>query len=60
MKDWIKPTIIVFMLVTVGINMLAMGYIALRAQRDADEQQVECHQLEDLIRLMNERMPPRQ
>jgi hypothetical protein len=59
MKDWIKPAVIIFVLVTVTINMLALGYIAMRAQRDADEQQVECHQLEDLIKLLNERMPPR-
>jgi hypothetical protein len=57
--DWIKPAIIIFVLVMVGANMLAMGYIALRAQRDADEQQVECHQLEDLIKLLNERLPAR-
>ena len=52
-----KTAVVIFVLLTVGINMLAMGYIAIRAQRDADEQQVECHQLEDLIRLINERMP---
>jgi hypothetical protein len=55
-----KSAIIVFVLVTVGINMLAMGYIALRAQREVGETQEECHQLEDLIRLINERLPPRQ
>ena len=55
-----KAAIIGFVLVTVGVNMLAMGYIAMRAQRDADEQQVECHQLEDLIKLINERLPGRQ
>jgi hypothetical protein len=60
MSNWIKPTIIIFVLVTFAVNTLAMGYIALRAQRDADEQQVECHQLEDLIKLINERLPPRQ
>jgi hypothetical protein len=58
MKDWVRPAIVVFVLFTVGINMTAMGYIAMRAQRDADEQQVECHQLEDLIRLINQRLPP--
>jgi hypothetical protein len=57
MKDWVKPAVIVFVLITFGINMLALGYIALSAQRDADEQQVECHQLEDLIKLIKERMP---
>jgi hypothetical protein len=57
MKDWVKPAIIIFVLVIVAINMLSLGYIALSAQRDADEQQVECHQLEDLIKLIKERMP---
>jgi hypothetical protein len=57
--EWVKPAIIIFVLVMVGINMLALGYIALSAQRDADEQQVECHQLEDLIKLMKERLPAR-
>jgi hypothetical protein len=53
-----KPAIIIFVLVTVGINMLAMGYIAMRAQRDADEQQEECLQLADIVKLLNKRLPP--
>jgi hypothetical protein len=54
-----KSAIIIFVLVTVTVNMLAMGYIAFRAQREVGETQEECHQLEDLIRLINERLPAR-
>ena len=54
-----KSAIIVFVLVTVGVNMLAMGYLTFRAQREVSETQEECHQLEDLIRLINERLPVR-
>jgi hypothetical protein len=54
-----KAAIVVFVLITVGINMLAMGYIAMRAQREVGETQEECHQLEDLIKLINERLPVR-
>jgi hypothetical protein len=57
--DWVKPALIIFVLVTVGVNMLAMGYIAMRAQREVGETQEECHQLEDLISLIKERLPAR-
>jgi hypothetical protein len=54
-----KSAIIMFVLVTVGVNMLAMGYIALRAQREVGETQEECHQLDEIVKMINERLPAR-
>lgn len=57
-----KPAIVIFVLVTVGVNMLALGYIAFRAQQETADTQEECHQLEELvqmIRQIRERLPVR-
>lgn len=62
MKDWVKPAIVAFVLVTVCVNMLALGYIAFRAQQETADTQEECHQLEEIyqiIRRLNERLPPK-
>lgn len=57
MKDWIKPAIVAFVLVTVAINMLAMGFIAFRAQQETADTQEECRQLDEVVKMLDQRLP---